>query len=265
MKHFKTNGLQIVRGAEVLVGMTMTMFFLCNIGMRYVNIGSLTGVLVFGVLLIHGLKPERFASIGQKLSQSPSGRIVRKLIRTLRLVILILAVLTTGFMTAGIPERPDSEDRTIIILGSGVNEDGTPTYVTQSRTDAAMEYIKDHPDSPIIASGGLYTSDRITEAESIKQYLIHQGIDAKRIYVETESTSTAENLRFTTVLLQKERLPKAVVISTSEFHSYRAGLFATRNQLDHRAITAKTPWYILPTCWMREMYGILDAWIIHRR
>lgn len=265
MKHFKENTVTIVRDIEVLVGLTMTMFFLCNIGMRYINIGSLTGVLVFGLLLAHGLKPEWFASISENLKRHPFGRSVRKHILIVCFVILILAVVTTGFMIAGIPAGPDETDRTIIILGSGVNEDGTPTDVTKSRADAALNYIKEHPESPIIASGGLYTSDRITEAESIKQYLINQSIDANRIDVETESTSTAENLRYTTALIQKEGFSERVVISTSDFHSYRAGLFARRNHLDHQAITAATPWYILPTCWMREMYGILDAWIIHHR
>lgn len=264
VKHLNDSTKKRIRVIEFLLGLTMTFVFLCNIGMRYSNIGSLTGVIVHSLLLAHSLNPEWFQSIAEKLKQSRAGRIVWKGLCITVGGILLLAVLTTGCMIAGIPEAPDDLERTVIILGSGVNEDGTPTTVMKSRIDAAMDYIQTHPQAPIIASGGLYSTDRIAEAESICRYLIENGIPEQRIYTERDSSSTEENLRNSAALIQANGLSTNIVLSTSEFHSYRAGLIARRNQLNTRAIPARTPWYILPTCWIREMYGILLAWTQQR-
>ena len=98
----------------------------------------------------------------------------------------------------------------------------------------------------------------------MKQYLIEQGVREERIHTEKQSANTEENLRFTCDLIRENQLSTNIVLVTSDFHSYRSALYAKRNQLEVSSICAPTPWWVLPTCWIREMYGILYAWTVHR-
>ena len=239
------------------VGLVMTVLFLCNIGMRYLSIGSLTGLIVFLLLFLYGVFPDRFAHGWKSMP-----KIMQRILAAAISVVLSLALATTAFMIAGIPPAPTGEETAVIILGSGVNEDGSPTKIMRARADQALDYLRAHPELPIITSGGLYSDDRISEAESLKRYLMDQSIDEDRILIENRSTSTEENLRNSARLLQEAGIDGPVLVVTSEFHSYRAGLYARRNHLQSTALSARTDWVVLPVCWIREMYGILYAWLI---
>jgi uncharacterized SAM-binding protein YcdF (DUF218 family) len=129
--------------------------------------------------------------------------------------------------------------------------------------DAALSYLQEHPDAEIITSGGILVPDQIFEAESMKRYLMEKGVSAERIHPESQSSKTEENLRFTSKLIRENQLSTNIVLVTSNFHSYRSALYAKRNQLEVSSICAPTPWWVLPTCWIREMYAILYAWTGH--
>ena len=233
-------------------GITAEVFFLCNIGMQYLNIGSVTGALIALLIIGIAVRPDWF--------RTAAGNVLKRCF----IVISVLAVLITGFMVFGIPGMVPADDSTVVILGSGVNEDNTPTLISRLRADAALPYILEHPEAHIITSGGVIAPDRMSEAESMKQYLIEQGVREERIHTEKQSANTEENLRFTGDLIRENQLSTNIVLVTSDFHSYRSALYAKRNQLEVSSICAPTPWWVLPTCWIREMYGILYAWTVHR-
>ena len=75
---------------------------------------------------------------------------------------------------------------------------------------------------------------------------------------EDRSVSTRENLLFSVNLLEKEGgAPREIAIVTSEFHEARAGLIAKKLGLHAGAVTAITPLWLLPTFYVRELYGLL--------
>ena len=252
MKHLWEFKQTLWRSFLLGFGITAEIFFLCNIGMQYLNIGSITGALIALLLIGIAIRPDWF--------RSTAGNVLTGFLA----VLTVLAVLTTGFMVFGIPKTVPANDSTVVILGSGVNEDGTPTLISRLRADAALPYILEHPDADIITSGGTAAPDRMSEAESMKQYLIEQGVREDRIHTETQSSDTEENLRFTADLIRKNHLCRNIVLVTSDFHSYRSARYAKQNQLLVSSISAPTPWWVLPTCWIREMYAILDAWTVHQ-
>ena len=251
MKHLWEKKQTIWRSLLLVFGITAEIFFLCNIGMQYLNIGSVTGALVALLLIGIAVRPDWL--------KTTAGKILRGFL----IVISALAVVTTGFMVFGIPKTTPAEDSTVVILGSGVDEDGTPSLVCRMRVDAALPYLQEHPDADIITSGGVTSPDQISEAESMKRYLLEKGISAERIHTQSQSSNTEENLRFTGKLIRENQLSPNIVLVTSNFHSYRSSLYAKRNQLEVSSICAPTPWWVLPTCWIREMYAILYAWTGH--
>lgn len=107
----------------------------------------------------------------------------------------------------------------LIVLGAQWKTSG-PSKVLQYRLDKAVEYLKVNPDAKVIVSGGQGPGEPIAEAEGMARYLANAGIAGERIFEENTSVNTYENLRNSTVYLDKAR--DSVVIVTNNFHVFRA-------------------------------------------
>ena len=60
----------------------------------------------------------------------------------------------------------------------------------QARLDVAIPYIKQHPETPVIVSGGQGADEPATEAAVMKQYLLNKGVPEKQILLENRATRT---------------------------------------------------------------------------
>ena len=123
---------------------------------------------------------------------------------------------------------PEAENaQCVIILGAGVN--GTePSLMLSSRLRAALDFIADKPDIPIICSGGQGPGEDISEADCMAQWLIAHGVDETRIYREDRSTSTQENFAYSEEIMAELGLDEdaAFAYVTNDYHIYRAGRIA---------------------------------------
>ena len=115
-------------------------------------------------------------------------------------------------------KAPAEDGVYVIVLGAQVRGE-TPTLVLGARIRAAAEYLNSHPQAIAVASGGKGSGENISEAEAIRRGLVRLGVSEERIILEDKSTSTAENLRFSAELIQKN---KNVVLVTNDFHVFRA-------------------------------------------
>jgi len=115
----------------------------------------------------------------------------------------------------------------VIILGAGVNGT-TPSLMLSSRLRAALDFIADKPDIPIICSGGQGPGEDISEADCMADWLIAHGVDESRIYREDKSTSTQENFDFSYAIMAENGLDTAGTFAyvTNDYHIYRAGRIA---------------------------------------
>ena len=124
--------------------------------------------------------------------------------------------------------QPTDKPDAILILGARVlgtsKETALPSRVLQARLDVAIPYIKQHPETPVIVSGGQGADEPATEAAVMKQYLLNKGVPEKQILLENRATRTKENI----VNSQKLFSFKRLVIVTSDFHMYRSQLLAKR-------------------------------------
>ena len=68
------------------------------------------------------------------------------------------------------------------------------------------------------------------------------GIDADRIWMEDKATSTWENMNFTLDLIQEKTgtRPDTLGVLSSEYHLFRASLFADACGVDFVGIPAET-------------------------
>ena len=116
-------------------------------------------------------------------------------------------------------------------------------------------------DAECVLSGGQGSNENISEAEAMCIWLADNGIDTERLYLEDRSTSTKENLAFSQEVIETNDLKPDVVIITSGFHVYRAGLIADTLDMNHKGYGSLTAWWLMPTFAVREMYGILYQYV----
>lgn len=137
----------------------------------------------------------------------------------------LFAALETMVIRGSIEEETGNDVCAVIVLGAGVNGE-TPSLSLRVRIDAAEDYIRAHPDLPVILSGGQGAGEAITEAECMRRALVARGIDENRLYLEERSTSTEENMAFSRALLEELGVDTAqcVAIVTSDYHLCRARL-----------------------------------------
>ncbi|MFD4366947.1 YdcF family protein [Rhodococcus sp. NPDC058521] len=108
----------------------------------------------------------------------------------------------------------------IVVLGAGLNRDGSMPPVLHERLQVALKLARQYPFTPIITSGGVPQSG-ITEARAMRDWLVANGVWAGRITEEGTSRSTIENARNTNGILASRGATGAVVVSSSN-HVERA-------------------------------------------
>lgn len=178
-------------------------------------------------------------------------------------ILLILGILaatvTLGFIIrAAHPGTLPSCDY-IVVLGAGVR--GTvPSMSLQERIDAAYDYLSKHPNTVAVLSGGQGKGEDITEAACMYRELTGMGIDGKRLLLEENSTSTIENLMFSIDVIEEKTglRPQAIGIVSSEYHIFRAKLFAKYLGLDPVGIPGKVSWF--PLCLNYYPREVIAVW-----
>jgi len=121
---------------------------------------------------------------------------------------------------------PDTPVNAVVILGAGVN--GTePSLSLRVRLSAALDFLADKPDIPIVVTGGQGGGESITEARCMADWLIRSGLDAERIYLEERASNTRENVAYSQQLLSDlgVELTDNVAVVTADYHLYRTSLY----------------------------------------
>ena len=143
----------------------------------------------------------------------------RKILFSAFLVFLCGFIALSGLVVSEMHAYPEEDVEYLIILGARVEKDG-PSPALRRRLNAALEYLADHPDTIVIASGGQGADEEMSEAECIQNELIKAGIPENRILLEDQSTTTEENLRFSMQLMESK--DASVAVLTNNYHVWRA-------------------------------------------
>lgn len=106
----------------------------------------------------------------------------------------------------------------LTILGGGVLADGTlPAKVVQ-RMETGLAEANAHPSVPVLVTGG-DTGNGVTEASSMRRWLLDNGVADERIIAEDRSWTTLSNAAESRRLLPEV---SSLVLVTSESHLRRA-------------------------------------------
>ena len=158
---------------------------------------------------------------------------------------------------------PDRDKDFMIIPGCAIRKDGTPTPILQGRIDTALDFYRRQKEESgkeliFITSGGQGADEVISESRSMKNYLLSKGIREEQIIEEDRSTSTYENMKFSREKIMERDPAGKIAFSTTNFHVFRAGLWARRVKMRAIGIGAPTKWYFWPNAAVREFAGLLS-------
>lgn len=162
------------------------------------------------------------------------------------------------------------ENAVVIVLGARVCRAGKdrPQHLSrafQYRADAAAAYLKAHPNAVCITTGGQGADEPCTEGDAAKDALVKLGIAPERIFTETRSETTLENLRFARAILRENGLPDAVVIATQGYHLWRTVRMAKMLGLTPYPLRAETNLKSLPKNLCREALAVLKFLLFTRK
>ena len=156
----------ILPGALVLVGLILRFFF--------TGIGYIAYALFFAATLVAIM---RFC---------PKTWIKRTVCALTAIGLIYLIAVEVPIIDAASGEGDRKYDY-IIVLGAAVHGD-TPSLSLVERVRAARDYMKEHPDTVAIVSGGQGADENISEAEAMSAWLIENGIDKSRVILENKAT-----------------------------------------------------------------------------
>lgn len=156
---------------------------------------------------------------------------------------------------------PEYNKDYIIILGCKIRKDGGLTPLLKGRVDKAIEFANKQKEETgkdiiFIPSGGKGNDEIISEGEAIKNYLLEQGIDKKRIIVDNKSRNTYENIKFSHNLIKDDKKHN-IAFSTTNYHVFRAGNIAFNQKLNMEGIGSKTKSYFWINAFIREFIATL--------
>ncbi|MGI6078006.1 MAG: YdcF family protein [Fastidiosipilaceae bacterium] len=241
-------------------GAALILFLIPFLVHRILNIGNITGIVIFALLTVFFSVPK---SVYKRLKQWTKNRVVAwvvKIFSALAVVVVLLTVVISSLMIYANLQRP-FENATVIVLGCGV-EGTRPSLMLTERLNGAYDYLVEHPQAVCILSGGQGEDEEISESECMYRWLVDKGISSQRLIKEDRSTSTQENLRFSRAIIEEYDLNRHVAIVTHDFHGYRAAAYAKEEALIPSAIPVQNRWWLFPTFYVRELYGVLDLWLL---
>lgn len=210
------------RKLRIILYLLALLCLLVGLGLTYVySAVRFTGLL----LCLAGGGITLLALVDRWSEKSQSGVLAKRVLAVLVVLgLLLFAVLECAVI--GYANRESDEPvSAVIVLGAGVN--GTvPSLSLRSRLEAALEYISDKPDVPVIVTGSQGAGEEITEARCMADWLIAHGVDEQRILLEEQADDTEQNIAYSKALLTEygyDVLDNIAVV-TNDYHLCRAAV-----------------------------------------
>lgn len=116
---------------------------------------------------------------------------------------------------------PDTDELCIVVLGFQLNPDGSMKDELIERLTVALNSAQKYPNAYIVCTGGGTAAENksASEAGEMAKWLAEKGVEQKRIIVEDNSITTAQNALFTyDILTSLYPSVKKLAIVSSDYH-----------------------------------------------
>ena len=201
------------------------------------------------------------------------GRMGRGRVRTVLRAAMAAALIIGLVLFAALEARvvsyghtdEESDVLAVVILGAGVN--GTrPSLSLQTRLDAALDYVADKPDIPIVVTGSQGPGEDISEGQCMAQWLEEHGIAPERILIDEQADNTEENVRYAKELLRGRGVDTTgnIAVVTANYHLYRTSLYwgPQGGMVPVAAHMPESYWILDVNYYVREAFAVAALYIL---
>ncbi len=126
-----------------------------------------------------------------------------------------------------------SDSQAAIVLGAMVYSDGTPCAMLQDRLDAAIS-VTDSGLTDILLLSGDHGTRGYDEVNSMKNYIFNKGFTSESVFLDHAGFSTYDSM----VRAARIFMIETAIVSTQEFHLYRAIYIGRKNGIEVWGIKA---------------------------
>ncbi|RZI48935.1 YdcF family protein [Lactococcus kimchii] len=142
-----------------------------------------------------------------------------------------------------------------VVLGAGLIEGERVGKLLGNRIRAAVNAVRNQS-TILVFSGGQGADEKISEAQAMQKYAVESlGFPIERTRLEDKSRTTYENLVFSSELVKSKFL-----FFTSDYHVFRAALFAARLGLEAEGGRGgKTAMYYRVPAFIREFIAVMNT------
>lgn len=173
----------------------------------------------------------------------------------------LFGVFFSNIICHSAPRTPEREY--VVVLGCGITADGDVTPLLHSRLDAGIaQWERGGRQAKIICSGGQGPDEVTSEAQAMANYLYKQGIPRNAVLLESESTTTQENLQFSRKIIDARGGCSRCTVATNTYHCLRAAMLAKRLGLNVRCAGGHTAAFFYPAAFFREYIALV---LLNRR
>ena len=170
-----------------------------------------------------------------------------------------VSVLTAVCLSAGRTWTPEPAD-CIIVLGAHVWMDGTLSNALRYRCEAALKAWQDGIAPAIIVCGGQGGDEPEPEGAAMARWFIARGVPEDRVFIDSTSTTTVENMENARAIMEKQGFSRAAVC-TNNYHLRRALWVARDAGLDATGIAA--PSTRDPLSFLRGRLRETCSWVLY--
>lgn len=157
--------------------------------------------------------------------------------------------------------QPAFDKDYVLILGCRLSKDGGLTPLLRGRVDRALEFARKQEKATgkmpvLIPCGGKGDDELRSEAAAMREYLLEKGVAEEDIIAEDRSATTWENIRNAKLLMKPG---SKAAYATTNYHVFRAGVWAAKNGLQAESMGSRTKWYYWPNAFIREYAALIRA------
>lgn len=150
-----------------------------------------------------------------------------------------------------------------VVLGAGLINGDQIGKLLGSRIEVAVNHSKKQQEkAQIIFSGGQGPDELVPEAVAMRNYAVqNMGYPEDHTVLEDKSRTTYENLVFSSRIIEQKSqvIGEKFLFFSSEYHVFRAALFARELGLNAQGIGSKTAMYYRIPAFIREFIAVLNS------
>ena len=235
-------------------------FILPIINYGILNPGNILGIVLCLYLMLWSGLNTKYVEIKHSLCSHQAVQILWRIFNVCAGVFIAYAVIVSVLMVCTAFFSPPAGNSTAVVLGAQVKPWG-PSALLQQRIDAAADFLKENPESAAVVSGGQGKDEPMSEAQSMYENIVKQGVDGSRIYKEDKSVNTKQNIKFSHRIIKENNLNEDITIITDSFHQLRARIIANKLKIRSKissvnSVNHKIGIICYPTFFVREWIAI---------